>query len=370
MRGATLWLWLVCCPLSAAQLEGINNAEVCGRCHRDILKAWKSSVHATAMENPVFQDALERAVETGGEDSRRVCLDCHTPTVRYSSDWRLRSKVSWEGVTCDFCHSLKSASFSDGKASLQVRFDGIKTGPLRDAASIAHGTAFSEVHTTSVMCAGCHEYRNRQGFPVLTTYSEWQQSSYGSDGRNCQQCHMAETAAQVVDPKVQRLARTTVNLHQMPGSHSIKMLNEAVQLRMKTERQADELVVTINLQNRGAGHMVPTGSALRRLGLDVEVNVAGRSQVQSRNYQRRVADKAGREIQREELLFLYAAQELSDSRLKPGETREEVFRFAVPFSSSARVNSRLSYAYSSQENSTGREPVNFLSLPQHVPPGR
>jgi hypothetical protein len=181
---------------------------------------------------------------------------------------------------------------------------------------------------------------------------------------------MAETSAQVVDPKIKRLPRTTVNLHRMPGSRSIDMLNKAVQLRMNTERQGDEIVVTIRLQNRGAGHMMPTGSALRRLDLNVEVQAAGKVQVQSRSYQRRLADNSGKQIQREESLFLYATQELDDSRLKPGETRSEIFRFPVSALSSARVNSRLSYAYSSQESAPRQEQVNFLSLPQYLPPGR
>ncbi|MBI3695261.1 MAG: hypothetical protein HY238_10540, partial [Acidobacteria bacterium] len=38
-------------------LDKISSAEMCGRCHRDILRAWKTSVHAEALEDPLFQDA-------------------------------------------------------------------------------------------------------------------------------------------------------------------------------------------------------------------------------------------------------------------------------------------------------------------------
>jgi hypothetical protein len=356
-------------PLSA-QLSGVNNAETCGRCHRDILKAWKSSQHARAMENPLFQDALERAAGVGGAAARQTCLECHAPTARHSGDLALKTKASWEGVTCDFCHSLKSVGVDDGAVSMTVRFDGTKTGPLKDAASGGHATAFSEVHTTSLVCAGCHEYRNPLGFPVLETYREWQDSSFGREGRFCQDCHMAQTAANVVDPKIKRSAHSSVNLHQMPGSRSIDQLNKAIALRMNTERRSDTLVVTVDLSNRGAGHMVPTGSPLRQLNLEVSVGAAGKTHEERRVYTRKVVDQAGKEINSEELVFLKAAKTVSDSRLKAGETRRESFEFQVPAAASARVVARLWYFYSPTAATADETRVNFLTLPAYVPAGR
>lgn len=362
---ACVLLLMVCSPAFAA-LEGVNHAETCGRCHRDILSAWKGSAHASAMENPVFQDAMERAEEVSA-GARQVCLGCHAPTVRYSGDTALKTKASWEGVTCDFCHSLKSVEVKGHTATMEVRFDGTKTGPLEDAASIGHGTAFSSVHTTSLVCAGCHEYRNAQGFGVLTTYSEWGASSYAPGGTNCQNCHMAETSADVVDPKIKRLSRSTVNLHAMPGSRSLDMLNKAVALRLRTRREGDQLIAEVDLENRGAGHSIPTGSPLRRLELEVEVAASGKQLREERTYQRRVADAEGQEILREEMIFLRAARELSDNRLKPGEKRQEVFRFPLPSSQSARIYARLWYVYSPQERSPDAQRVKFMVLPQFEP---
>jgi Cytochrome c554 and c-prime len=359
-------LMLLVCRPAFAGLEGVNHAEVCGRCHRDILSSWKQSAHARAMENPVFQDALDRANEVS-QGARSICLGCHAPTVKYTGDLALKTKASWEGVTCDFCHSVKSVEVTGNTAAMTVRFDGTKTGPLKDAASVGHGTAFSPVHTTSLLCAGCHEYRNAQGFGVLTTYSEWEGSSYASGGKNCQDCHMAETSAEVVDPKIKRLSRSTVNLHAMPGSRSLEMLNKAVTLRMRTRREGDELVAEVDLENRGAGHSVPTGSPLRRIELEVEVAVGGRQLRQERTLQRKVADAEGNEIAREELVFLRAARQLSDNRLKSGEKRTEVFRFPLPHSQSARIYARLWYHYSPQERSASAQSVKFMVFPQFLP---
>jgi hypothetical protein len=353
-----------------ADLEGVNHAEVCGRCHRDILKAWKESSHSRAMENPLFQDVLERAEQAGGAGARNLCLTCHAPTVAHTGDRALKTKASWEGVTCDYCHSVKAVEVQGDTAHAIVKFDGIKTGPLGDASAPQHGTAFSDVHTTSLICAPCHQYQNPEGFAVLTTYSEWEQSDQGRQGVNCQGCHMGETSANVVDPKVKRLTRSTVNLHSMPGSRSVDQLNKALRARVHTARSGDKLTVEVELWNRGAGHMAPTGSPLRRLHLNVSVSAGGQTQEQEKVYQRRVAGSDGQELKSEELVFLKASRTLDDTRLKPGEHRREIFGFSVAANQAARVRARLSYSYSPRASGPGSERLNFLSLPSYAPPVR
>jgi hypothetical protein len=81
------------------------------------------------------------------------------------------------------------------------------------------------------VCAPCHEYRNSLGFAVLSTYSEWKASPHAKAGKQCQTCHMSRVAGDVVDPKVQRSTLAKINLHQMPGSHSI----DAGKLNVKME---------------------------------------------------------------------------------------------------------------------------------------
>ncbi len=308
-------------------------------------------------------------MEEFGPKTRATCLACHAPTVQYSGDTDLVRKASWEGVTCDYCHSLKSVTFSGGVPHPTVTFDGVKTGPLKDAASIAHGVAYSPVHTSSLVCAACHEYRNAAGLPVLTTYSEWQNSAYGKKDTACQSCHMSLTAAKVVDPRVKRTPQTAVNLHQMPGSHSIEQLNKAVSARLSTARRGDSLEVTVEVSNRGAGHMVPTGSPLRRLHLDVQVSSpGGKSYQQERVYRRAALDFQGREIQREHQVFVQAAKFGEDTRLKPGERRVETFTFPVPRNAAANVRTQLSYYYS--PFAAAQKKVSFFTLAQYSPAAR
>jgi len=58
----------------AGCLKPVSSAEVCGRCHRAILEAWKLSAHADAMESSLFQDTFALAEADFGTASRKICL--------------------------------------------------------------------------------------------------------------------------------------------------------------------------------------------------------------------------------------------------------------------------------------------------------
>jgi hypothetical protein len=353
--------------LAAETLDTPASAEACGRCHRAIHEAWKSSVHASAVESPLFQDALDLTETSFGPDARRVCLECHSPVAVKTGDFRLRRKVSWEGVTCDYCHSVQEVSFSGRNPKPKVEFSLIKSGPLKDVVSSAHGTAYSAVHTSSEICAPCHEYRNALGFPVLTTYSEWKNSRFGKEGRNCQSCHMYKVAGEVVDPRIQQTNLAKINLHQMPGSHSIEQLNRTIKAQLTTERHGDTLNVIVDLANMAAGHYVPTGSPMRQIILDVKVDAYdGGHFRQERIYCRTVADQQGNEIHREPVAFLQGAKVLADTRLAPEEKRREVFAFPVPPGTQAQVGATFWYYYSPLARTEAQKRVTFLTLQRLV----
>ncbi|MBI3696811.1 MAG: hypothetical protein HY238_18490 [Acidobacteria bacterium] len=343
---------LVCPAWPAPRLQPgvMTSAEICGRCHRDIFDAWKASIHSRSMESRLFQDCLEEAKEKLGEDVQPTCLRCHAPSVAFTRDLVLEKKVSWEGVTCDFCHSVNQVDARKPDQSYQLVVGSTKFGPLKDATPQGHGVAFSKAHTDSLLCAGCHEYRNSNGLLVLSSFSEWQQSSYAADRSSCQGCHMAAVpAARVVDPKVLRVKDATVNLHQMPGGHSIEQLNKAVDVRVANRRQGDQLLVTAIVRNKGAGHMVPTGSPLRKLVVDLEVHTEdGRKLRAERTYERAVVDAKGSLLTKEHAVLVNGARVASDNRLKPKEERVENFTFDVARSLSARIVTRLWYYYSPQ----------------------
>src|SRR5579864_3979207 len=330
---------------SPADMDSPASAEVCGRCHRAIQEAWKTSAHAQAMESRLFQDALDVAETKFGASARRTCLKCHAPVAVEKGDLNLRQKVSWEGVTCDYCHSITSVSMAGSNPKAAVEFSMIKSGPIRDAESMAHGTSYSALHTSAEICASCHEYRNSLGFPVLTTYSEWKNSRYGKDGKACQSCHMSVTAGAVVDPRVKR-TNDPINLHQMAGSHSIEQLTKTITAQLSTSREGDRLKVQMVVANRAAGHYVPTGSPLRQLILEVRADsFNGRNFREERVYRRTVADQRGTTLDQEHLAFMTAARAVGDTRLAPDEKRTESFWFDIPAGTQTQVSATLRYFY-------------------------
>jgi len=327
------------------------SSEVCGACHEDIYQMWKEhSIHALSVTDPIFQAGLQQAKKTHGETIREVCLSCHSPTTTVTKDYALETELSQEGVTCDFCHSIKGVQLEARKASkspftLDVGL--VKRGPLADAKPKLHEVAYSELHTSSLLCAGCHEYTNEKGGHVLSTYTEWKEGPYPDQKFNCQTCHMpVYFAALVSNPVSQKLDRKLINLHYMPGGHSIDQLQKALTVEMTDiVRAPDRMIVNIKVVNQGAGHAVPTGVPTKRMILQVDARPmsGGKSHHEERVYQRILVNEKGEELKTEPQLFLEAKRVRSDNRLKPGESRLEKFTFPITPGTKVAVAAKLVY---------------------------
>ncbi len=369
IKGSYLFVFmLMMIPFSASAVSQMpQSAEYCGSCHRAIEQGWKESVHSQAMESRLFQDALQMAQSDFGAHARSVCLGCHSPTVAATGDLSLVRKISWEGITCDYCHSIRSVSMTGPNPRAIVEYNNVKEGPWKGVTSPVHGTAYSPLHTSSLLCATCHQYRNSLGFPVLTTYAEWQKGPYSKEHKGCQSCHMYRVEGEVVDPRVKKTTGQEINLHQMPGSHSLAQLNKAIRGQLHVSHEGGELHVEVDVTNQGAGHMVPTGSPLRKLILLVRAEpFGGKSYQAERVFTRVVADAQGKILNREDLVFMKAAKVVSDTRLAPGETRKETFTFNVPQGVRSTVEADFYYYYSPMATTAAQQEVKFLSFRRFV----
>lgn len=331
-------------PQLAAQ--GFTSAAVCGRCHVAIYEGWKGSMHADAVNDPVFYPIfLETSRETGGK-SDPLCLSCHAPTTRMTKDWQMRNPLTREGVTCDFCHSVRGVKLG-APDPFELGVGKTKWGPLKEAASPAHGTAYSEVHEKSELCGGCHDFSNTRGVPILETYSEWTKSPQAGEGKSCQTCHMPPIDGMVVPPKVKPTKEVYINSHEAAGGHFVEQVRKAVSVKMEeVTRSGDKVHAVVRLENVGSGHKVPTGLPTRKLVLRFHASSGGVPVYsEERVFQKVVLNEKGEAISKDSDLFLHAARIRSDNRLEPRKPRSEHFTFLVPTGKSIEVEALLYYLY-------------------------
>jgi hypothetical protein len=360
VAGPVLPAGLVAAPYTLGPPGQMVPAEKCGSCHRDIYEYWKSSLHAQAADDWRYQDVVTRLKDKGTPGVETLCPRCHAPAAVEMRDVRWEKKVSWEGVTCDFCHSVRGIR-ADPERPFILEIGAAKTGPLKDVVATGHEARYADVFVSSALCAPCHQFVNAKRLELLSTYAEWQASSYAAKGITCQSCHMRTATGNIVDPKVARVPSVPLNLHEMPGGHSLSELNRALQAQISAERHGDTVDVTVHVLNRGAGHSVPTGSPLRAITMVVDVDTGtGRRQTATRSYARVVADEAGKEITDEGDTWFRAARVLRDNRFAPDERRVEKFSFQAARNVPVRAVAKFFYRYDPQPSVKAAPGVQFL----------
>ncbi len=215
-------------------VAGLMPAE-CSACHPGKLRDWSASLHAKSF-SPGLSAQLHPVTDP---EFAYGCYNCHAPAViqsevRVNADTDSGFEVNplfneefqKSGVTCAACH-MRSGTIS---------------GPVKPVAGVAeglHDTVMNPLFTESRFCAACHQLDNGfvlNGKPLVNTFEEWRESSYGEDGVTCQDCHMPGRR------------------HLFKGIHDLEMTKSAVQFRI-VKREGS---VTLRITNTGAGHYFPT----------------------------------------------------------------------------------------------------------------
>lgn len=311
---------------------GITSAAVCGRCHKDIYDTWSTSMHFQSYSDPVFQAAVLSAQVKKGESIRKYCLRCHAPFVQLNNDYDLERGITMEGVSCDFCHSIIKVNLNNMEVPYEFNVGAQKYGPIKDASSPAHYAYYSELHTKSVFCAGCHQLINDHGVLIMGTYTEWSESVYAESEIHCQNCHMPiEFDLNVVDPKIKKVDHY-VTAHRFQGGRSQIKIKNAAKLKINVTRRDSTAVVYVEVTNAESGHKLPTGTPARKVILEVsleddEGNTIGEA---SKVYRKTLVDKDGYVLEDNASQILDAVAILEDNRIAPKETRKEKFTFDVP----------------------------------------
>jgi hypothetical protein len=263
-----IFLAAVCSALLAAagaSAQDLRPASFCGACHGPIRRAWETSAMAKSAKNPVFLAFLADAKAQLGDSVTKACVACHAPAAAVTADYKLEAKVSQEGVTCNFCHNVSAVDPSPRPAS--YTFDGtdplLMRGPYKDSdPGSAHGFVYSEIHTKGEFCAACHENASAggTGVPIEATYTRWRASGAASQGKQCQDCHMAPYAGQAA-PAISKMIRDKVHAHAFPAAHTPGVLDSVASLKAAVEGGRLKLSVA----NRRAGHSLPGGGGGMRV---------------------------------------------------------------------------------------------------------
>ena len=247
----------------------------CEKCHMDIFSYWNQSRHNQSTTNVFYKQALQEFQKLQDVSKlprgKDFCKTCHEPLLATGGNDKAAN-----GVQCEFCHSIKDVQLGRRPSPFILEKGPTKYGPLGEVQSPAHPTRKSELFSTSLLCAGCHEWKNDAGLSILSTYSEWQESGLQKEDTHCQSCHMAEVEGQVSDPKLSRITSGKVNTHQFTGGHTASQLHKAVSIKIKDiSIEKEDLTVRLEVRNIGSGHYFPTGMPTRRVEIEVSVKTAG-----------------------------------------------------------------------------------------------
>jgi hypothetical protein len=371
-KNRLLWpmliLLMVPCFVPAAEVE---LSERCGRCHETIYETWKSSLHAESLSNDNFLRAFRDTQEAEGQELASLCLRCHAPILEINHDDDLVYHLTWDGVNCDICHSLSAVKKTKTGFDPVFELENGKFGPFEDSSDDAHEVRYSPLHTSSELCAWCHEYSNKDGTPILATWSEWKKSKAAEAGQTCQSCHMGEVSGDAVDPRLDRDPAASINLHTARGGHSLEQLHKAVAITLQPERKGASIEVAVLVKNKGAGHAVPTGMPGRRVILDLQLRVVGGEVFEeTRVYGKVFETESGSEIRLDREYFKPGIKLRSDTTLQPDELRTERFRFPVPGKSTAILKVRMYYEHTQSGSDQSVERINFFSEKRTLGPKR
>ncbi|MFQ6054366.1 MAG: multiheme c-type cytochrome [Methanosarcinales archaeon] len=320
MRKLILFLILYIGMIGLAQSE-YNSSRDCIECHRQIYDQWSHAMHSQAITDPIFESAYHKAINSDPE-LKEYCLECHAPTTRVTKDFDLSQSISVEGVTCTFCHTVQAVDPETHQFTLDP--GNTMRGPYRDSNTSAHESEYSEIHTKSEFCAGCHEF-SINGVPVFQTYSEWKNSFYAEIGKQCQDCHMEPIRAQASNKGP---IREKVYQHLWYGGHMVELIKKCCIFNIDLEYTDNIAKIKVTVKNMNVGHDFPTGFPTRKVILKVWVNEEQGKTIfeDSKTYTKTLGDENGNLVYD----FWQASQILSDNRIKQGEKKEEFFTFEVP----------------------------------------
>ena len=219
-RALLLCLAVAACGEDAAPkytVERLQDPGTCMECHPKHYAQWSGSMHAYAIEDPVFRAMHARGQRETGGALGLFCVNCHAPMAVRNGTITEANVATFDlatlspaedGVTCYFCHNIESV-VTDHNAQLEVAMDQTMRGGLqRPVESPAHHSAYDQrmdsERNSSELCGACHDVITPAGVHLERTFAEWKGSVFGASEDptiklTCGNCHMEPTTDVVAD---------------------------------------------------------------------------------------------------------------------------------------------------------------------------
>lgn len=265
--------------------ETLAPPEDCAVCHPNHYAQWQQSMHAYAIDDPIFQTLSKIGQERSNHELDQYCLKCHTPIGSLAGETQPGfsfdnlSPLAGAGISCDVCHTLKEIRHGEGASSFYL--DGTRRGPIIDPTPNGfHKSEFSARYQGSFICSSCHQVKSPdKSFDVETTSLEWSLSPYVLPAIECQTCHMPTYSGQaaVGGPEREKLHLHTFvgvdyPLIDFPGKEETiasvgELLENAVVMEVETPTliaQGEPLKISVVIKNKFTGHNVPSGAIFER----------------------------------------------------------------------------------------------------------
>lgn len=289
-------------PLSMPAEPTVNPAQFtsasdCASCHVDHYAAWRTSMHAYAMVDPVYRKlvALRQTQYQGRQD--RFCLQCHSAIATRGGEivpnfsFDNLSAIALEGVSCESCHRVTSVQRPYNSGHVLDPANPVQ-GPLPpDIAAMAHPAQQNPLFDSSQFCGGCHDVVEVNGLPLERPYQEWLESPAAATRKNCQSCHMPAFDGQAArnGPQRQGLHSHRFVGVDLPLEEGFVTEDERNALRTDVEgllsgaatltlasadhvQAGQQLDLELTVRNNIVAHNLPTGTTfIRQMWLEVTV---------------------------------------------------------------------------------------------------
>jgi hypothetical protein len=278
----------------------------CARCHSEIVRQWKQSLHAVADSEIIYARVVSEFREKHGVEASNWCASCHSPLRVARGQLNLKvADVDQPNVDCMVCHSITAIHqpHGDNRFTLKLKPENGYAVGLGQRISdrfmllqpAAHQLRWNSVVTnTPEFCGTCHSQstppfvaESGHSLVLQDTYGEWARSRFNSTDpatrKSCQDCHMPAN-----ENRWTSLGQKTPSHYFAGGSVDIARLSGARErLKLATDLLANTASLALDVQqcgsnnielraqvtNFGAGHNLPTGvTDLREVWLEVIVS--------------------------------------------------------------------------------------------------